>query len=834
MEDPPKLDIFCSNPDDIEIDPSKTWLLIEARNSYFEARRHIMTGLQKLANERFPLSQHLAGLEKEVAAPRYIQVSPSTDMNHVFKDRDYRTYKDYDLLDEWPQEIECELDPSQRNALQHILTSQLAVVQGPPGTGKTHVSKIALETLVRKRREFPGCPPIVVACQTNHALDQMLRHVKPFANFIRLGARSDDELNIKIRTLSAIRQNDRMDLPVGCKLGPASQNMRKLQKDMSQVLGPLESGTATLDTAELQRHGILTPKQHESLAKGLVGWQMNLGDEPKTPMQHWVGDGLVRPGDTLSFLLMGHQLPKDPDLENIDDEQAEMMTSIDKDDDLDGEFIPIKRNGWVWKPAAGGFKSHEQKEYKWCKDQLQKVTDLWDVKMKNGPGWLYTYFRDELKSVIRTRLLSKARAYASVLEQRRIGSWERDVEYLTHPDIDIIGLTTTGLSKYRGLLNGVQPTTIMIEEAAETLEAPVTAACLPSLQHLILVGDHKQLQPRCDVDEFGRPPFNLNISLFERLVNNDMPYRTLQLQRRMAPQISRLLQPIYGSLLKDNPIVEDPANRPPVPGMGDINTFFWSHSERDSRDDMMSSFNSSEADMVVGLYTYLHASGTPPAAITILTFYNAQRRLLVEKLRKHYDYDPSVLSIKTVDSFQGEENEVVILSLVRSGNIGFMNVENRICVALSRAKRGFYIIGVGEMISRESELWMKVMYLLFSPDRRCEKALPVTCARHGVVTNIGKAEDWKMLSGGCSVKGCPKEPKEPKENVEPLGEMLSWGIDEEDSGDEHEWQQQETKKEQAVGGAMKALTLIDHPALPGVAVNKGGKKKTTDDWSLLD
>ena len=55
------------------------------------------------------------------------------------------------------------------------------------------------------------------------------------------------------------------------------------------------------------------------------------------------------------------------------------------------------------------------------------------------------------------------------------------------------------------------------------------------------------------------------------------------------------------------------------------------------------------------------------------------------------------VKIMVVDNFQGEENDIILLSLVRSNReakIGFLRTENRVCVALSRAKMGFYIIGM--------------------------------------------------------------------------------------------------------------------------------------------
>lgn len=56
----------------------------------------------------------------------------------------------------------------------------------------------------------------------------------------------------------------------------------------------------------------------------------------------------------------------------------------------------------------------------------------------------------------------------------------------------------------------------------------------------------------------------------------------------------------------------------------------------------------------------------------------------------------SPINIQTVDNYQGEENDIVLLSLVRSNDqdqIGFLEITNRVCVALSRAKMGFFLFG---------------------------------------------------------------------------------------------------------------------------------------------
>jgi len=68
--------------------------------------------------------------------------------------------------------------------------------------------------------------------------------------------------------------------------------------------------------------------------------------------------------------------------------------------------------------------------------------------------------------------------------------------------------------------------------------------------------------------------------------------------------------------------------------------------------------------------------------------------------------------VTTVDNYQGEENDIVLLSLVRSsekGPIGFLAVANRVCVALSRARCGFYMFGNGTLLAKKSPLWSTLL-----------------------------------------------------------------------------------------------------------------------------
>lgn len=72
--------------------------------------------------------------------------------------------------------------------------------------------------------------------------------------------------------------------------------------------------------------------------------------------------------------------------------------------------------------------------------------------------------------------------------------------------------------------------------------------------------------------------------------------------------------------------------------------------------------------------------------------------------------------IECVDGYQGEENDIILLSLVRNNienNLGFLNIQNRICVALSRARNGLYIMGNMDNLIH-STLWTEITQILIN------------------------------------------------------------------------------------------------------------------------
>lgn len=533
------------------------------------------------------------------------------------------------------------------------------------------------------------------------------------------------------------------------------KRLKEITKTLQLLLSPLEANKGPLDHILLHKLGLITQAQADSLETGAASMLGVQKDSLGIHMELWMGKSLIPVPRTVSPEDFGFEF-EEADLEFEQLKELEAETFAKDDDDIEALKGPVTLLG----DNYTGKLVDLVKDGKVC--QLLEEQDLYKIHYRmRGP--IYRYLQRRAKEIILVEFRQQARRYELYVLQRRVDMWEQDSALLKQQKV--IGMTTTGLSKYRALVASLNPKVVLVEEAAETLEAPIIAACMPSLEHLILVGDHKQLRPHCQVKEHEGEPFNFNMSLFERMVNNEVEFDSLRRQRRMIPEIRRILKPIYGDHISDHPVVKDPKNRPPVEGMGGCNSFFFTHQWPETQDSNMSSCNLQEVEMIVGFLDYLVYNGINIDDITILTFYNGQRKAILRALRQHPNLKShSFFKVVTVDSYQGEENEIVLLSLVRSNDkfkIGFLNVDNRVCVALSRAKRGFYVFGNGELLCQESLTWVGVVETFYDkrgstpktgPAKRLGFRLPLQCKKHGRMTFIEEPDDWAMINGGCERK----------------------------------------------------------------------------------
>lgn len=150
--------------------------------------------------------------------------------------------------------------------------------------------------------------------------------------------------------------------------------------------------------------------------------------------------------------------------------------------------------------------------------------------------------------------------------QKEFGKVRGEIDLRCLQEADVVGLTTSGLARNLPILRNLRAKVLVCEEAGEVLEAHILTALLPSLEHVVLIGDHQQLRPQVQNYELSRESvrgakYSLDVSLFERLVHDPsgtqpkIPYCTLETQRRMHPSISQLIRNTLYPALKDAPNV---------------------------------------------------------------------------------------------------------------------------------------------------------------------------------------------------------------------------------------------------------------------------------------
>lgn len=353
----------------------------------------------------------------------------------------------------------------------------------------------------------------------------------------------------------------------------------------------------------------------------------------------------------------------------------------------------------------------------------------------------------------------------------------------------IIACTTTAAAKYVKAIQSINPGVVIVEEAGEILESHVLTALGPDTKQLVLIGDHKQLRPKVhhDLSVEKGDGYDLNRSLFERLVLKGYPHQTLLTQHRMRPEISSLIRKLtYPDLVDDSSTM----GRPDLRGFQD-NIIFMNHNEPEDKiyspptenDHALnvSKQNTFEAKMTLKCVKYLGQQGYGTGNIVILTPYLAQLRLLFDELSEDNDpvlndldsYDlvkaglmPSAtadakkpqIRISTIDNYQGEESDIVVASLTRSnsrGDIGWMSSPERLNVLLSRARDALIIIGNADtfLASHKGKEHWRTLINMLTEGHHIYNGFPVKCERHSNRVAVLKCPsdfDEKVPDGGCS------------------------------------------------------------------------------------
>ena len=115
--------------------------------------------------------------------------------------------------------------------------------------------------------------------------------------------------------------------------------------------------------------------------------------------------------------------------------------------------------------------------------------------------------------------------------------------------------------------------------------------------------------------------------------------------------------------------------------------------------------NLGEAEYVVAVYQYMRLLGYPREKISILTTYNGQKELIKDIVNQRCRgalFGSPIIS--TVDQYQGQQNDYILLSLVRTGSVGHLRDVRRLVVAMSRGRLGLYVFCRQSLFSSISDI----------------------------------------------------------------------------------------------------------------------------------
>lgn len=264
----------------------------------------------------------------------------------------------------------------------------------------------------------------------------------------------------------------------------------------------------------------------------------------------------------------------------------------------------------------------------------------------------------------------------------------------------VIASTLTGSANR--LLSGQKFGTLFIDEAAQALE-PACWIAIRKASRVILAGDHCQLPPT--VKSIAALRGGLGTTLMERIVKQKPETVTLlKAQYRMNEQIMRFSSDwFYGGMIEAAPQVR-------FRGILDLdNPMTWIDTsavagKEEFVGESFGRINRAEADMTLDvLQEYFTRIGKARVLeeridVGVISPYRAQVQLLRRLIRKKEFFKPyrGLISVNTVDGFQGQERDVIVISLVRAnadGQIGFLSDLRRMNVAITRARMKLMIMG---------------------------------------------------------------------------------------------------------------------------------------------
>ncbi|TYG70235.1 hypothetical protein ES288_D05G297100v1 [Gossypium darwinii] len=274
-----------------------------------------------------------------------------------------------------------------------------------------------------------------------------------------------------------------------------------------------------------------------------------------------------------------------------------------------------------------------------------------------------------------------------------------EASFANEAEIVFTTVSSSGRKLFSRLSHGFDM--VVIDEAAQASEVAVLPPLSLGAARCVLVGDPQQLPATVISKAAGTLLYSR--SLFERFQQAGCPTMLLSVQYRMHPQIrdfpsryfyqGRLTDSESVSNLPDEVYYKDPLLKPYM-------FYDVTHGRESHRGGSVSYQNVHEAVFCLRLYEHLQRTikslGVPKITVGIITPYKLQLKCLQHEFESVIKSEEgNDLYINTVDAFQGQERDVIIMSCVRASShgVGFVADIRRMNVALTRARRALLVMG---------------------------------------------------------------------------------------------------------------------------------------------
>jgi len=306
--------------------------------------------------------------------------------------------------------------------------------------------------------------------------------------------------------------------------------------------------------------------------------------------------------------------------------------------------------------------------------------------------------------------------------------------FLLSKHAKVIAMTCTHAAiKRRDLIAlSFQYDNLVMEEAAQIMEIetfipmvlqnPDAATGRSRLKRVILIGDHHQLPPVVKNMAFQKYS-RLDQSLFARFVRLGVPPVQLDMQGRARSKMADLYRWRYKALGDLPSVAAEARFKTAVPGFShpfqliDVQD---PHQVGESSPLPYYIQNLAEAEYVVATFMYMRLVGIPASKISIITTYNGQKDLITDVVAQRCGWSPmfgTPAKIATTDKFQGQQNDYILLSLVRTKSVGHIRDVRRLVVSVSRARLGLYVFCDRKLFEHTVELQPTFRQLLALPDK---------------------------------------------------------------------------------------------------------------------